>query len=290
MARPKGHGIRLSHYDFGATTVHAARLDQRFSYCCYVPEAYEEEGTSSHPLVVVVHGTERGMTTYRDRFADLAEETGAIILAPLFPAGITAPRELSSYKMIREGGVAYDVVLLDMVAEVEERYRIAPGGFCLYGFSGGGHFAHRFFYLHPERLRAVSIGAPGVVSLLDPGRPWWVGTGGFEAVFGKAIDLDAMRRVPVHMVIGAQDTETWEITLQTGHGWWMENANMAGANRQDRMAALRASFEAHGIAVEQDIVPGAGHSGGAVIAPVKAFFRRVLATGQNDAARRESGT
>ena len=143
MARPKGHGIRLSHYDFGATTVYAARDDKRFSYCCYVPEAYEEEGTPQHPLVFVVHGTERGMTTYRDRFTDLAEETGAIILAPLFPAGMTAPGELSSYKMIREGGIAYDTVLLGMVAEVEERYRIADGGFCLYGFSGGGHFAHR---------------------------------------------------------------------------------------------------------------------------------------------------
>lgn len=290
MARSTGHGIRLSHYDFGATTVYAARDDRRFSYCCYVPEAYEEEGTSRHPLVVVVHGTERGMTTYRDHFADLAEETGAIVLAPLFPAGMTVPGELSSYKMIREGGICYDTVLLGMVAEIEERYRIAGGGFCLYGFSGGGHFAHRFFYLHPERLRAVSIGAPGVVSLLDPERPWWVGVGGFEQVFGKALDLEAMRRVPVHMVIGGDDTQTWEITLEPGHGWWMEDANVAGANRQDRMAALKASFEAHGIAVEQDVVAGAAHSGGAVIGPVKDFFRRVLSDGQTETRQRKTPT
>ena len=285
MARPPGHGIRLSHYDFGATTVYAARMDQRFAYCCYVPEAYDEEAARTYPLLVVVHGTERGMTTYRDRFADLAEEVGCIVLAPLFPAGITGPKELSSYKLLRAGELHYDAVLLSMVEEVAERYRIAEGGFCLYGFSGGGHFAHRFYYLHPERLRAVSIGAPGVVTLLDFERDWWVGVRDFADIFGKAIDLEAMRRVPVHMAVGAEDTETWEITLEPGDAWWMEGANIAGANRQDRMASLRASLEAHRIAVRQDVVSGARHRGGEVLAPVKSFLREVLAPPSAAAAR-----
>ena len=32
--------------------------------------------------------------------------------------------------------------------------------FALFGYSGGGHFVHRFFMLHPQRLWALSIGAP----------------------------------------------------------------------------------------------------------------------------------
>src|SRR5690606_39266483 len=99
--------------------------------------------------------------------ADFARAHRVVVLAPLFPAGMTEPGELSSYKLIRHGGIDYDRVLLGMVAEVAARYRLAGERFYLHGFSGGGHFAHRFLYLHPERLAGVSIGAPGIVTLID---------------------------------------------------------------------------------------------------------------------------
>ncbi|WP_425450506.1 hypothetical protein, partial [Virgifigura deserti] len=150
MARPTQHGKRLSYYDFGRTTVYACQLDQRFSYCAYVPEDYDEEGSDRYPLAVIVHGTERGMQNYRDAFADFAEEHGVIVLAPLFPVGIVTPDDLSSYKLLRHEALHYDAVLLSMVAEVRERYRLAGERFLLYGFSGGGHFTHRFLYLHPD--------------------------------------------------------------------------------------------------------------------------------------------
>jgi len=277
MARPPGHGIRLSHYDFGRTTTYAARVDQRFHYCCYIPGDYEEEASKRYALAVIVHGTERGMAAYRDRFADFAEANDCIILAPLFPVGITRPYELNSYKMLRADDLHYDAILLSMVEEVASRYRLEEERFLLYGFSGGGHFSHRFFYLHPERLRGVSIGAPGVVTLYDEGHDFWVGLRDFEARFGKALQPEVMREVPVQMVIGAEDTATWEITITPKDAWWMEGADLAGANRQDRMASLKASFEAHGIPVRQDVVPGAGHDGSAVLEPVKAFFTKVLA-------------
>ena len=277
MTRPQGHGRRLTYYDFGQTTVFAARLDQRFSYCCYVPADYDEDGAKRYRLAVIVHGTERGMQYYRDAFIDFAETNGCIVLAPLFPVGITAPGELSSYKLLRHGDLHYDAVLLSMVDELAEKYRLADGRFLLYGFSGGGHFTHRFLYLHPERLLAASIGAPGVVTLLDRGHDFWVGVRDWPQRFGKAIDLDAVRQVPVQMLIGGADTETWEITITPGDDWWMPGADLAGANRQHRMQALKASFERHGIAVRHDVVPGIGHDDREMLGQVKEFFAKVLA-------------
>lgn len=276
MRKVGGHGQKLSYYDFGHTTVYASRFDQRFPYCAYVPDDYEEDGDKTYPLAVIVHGTERGMLAYRDAFADFAEDNGVIVLCPLFPANICFPGDLSSYKMLRAGNLHYDAVMLDMIEEIRERYRIAGDRVMMYGFSGGGHFTHRFLYLHPERLMAASIGAPGVVTLLDFDHDFWVGVRDFEAVFGKKIDLDAARKVPVQMVIGGDDHETWEITITPEDALWMPGADLAGADRNDRLRSLKKSFEQHGIGVRLDVVPGVAHNDRKLIAHVKEFFTETL--------------
>jgi pimeloyl-ACP methyl ester carboxylesterase len=168
-------------------------------------------------------------------------------------------------------------VLLAMIDEVAATYRLRPDRFLLFGFSGGGHFAHRFAYLHPQRLLAVAVGAPGSVTLLRDDRDYWVGTRNVEQVFGRPVDLGALRRVPVLLVIGGEDTETWEITIPRDSPNWMPGASDAGANRLERMASLRASLEAHDVDVQQVIVPGVGHEAARVLEPVKAFFSTALA-------------
>ncbi len=271
-----GHGKRISYYGFGRTALYASQYDQRFSYCLYVPESYDEDDDAIYPLAVIVHGTNRTAQEYRDRFVDFAERAQCVILAPLFPCGIDEPGELNNYKFIEYHGVRFDHVLLAMIDEIAAIYRLRADRFLMHGFSGGGHFAHRFFYLHPRRLLAVSIGAPGMVTLLDEDHDWWVGVRDLDQRFGIAPDIPSMREVPVQMVIGGDDTETWEITITPEHRLWMPAADLAGANRQDRMAALRQSFEQHGIDVRQDTVPGVAHSGYALLEPVKAFFSDVL--------------
>lgn len=272
-----GHGKAISYYGFGRTSLFACQYDQRFSYCLYVPESFAEESDQTYPLAVIVHGTNRPAMEYRDAFADFGEREQCVVLAPLFPCGIIEPGELNNYKYIEYHGIRFDHVLLAMIDEVTPIYRLHSERFLLHGFSGGGHFAHRFFYLHPQRLMGVSIGAPGVVTLLDEEHDWWVGVRDLEARFGVRLDIPAMRDVAVQMVIGGDDTETWEITIEPHHARWMPGADLMGRNRLDRMTALRASFERQGIAVRQDTVPGVGHKGFAVLEPVKAFFVETLA-------------
>jgi pimeloyl-ACP methyl ester carboxylesterase len=274
--RREGHGIKLSFYDFGATPFIASQMDQRFSYCLYVPEDYDETGDRQYDLLVIVHGTGRTAAQYRDRFAGFAEANGCIVMAPLFPVGIIEPGELANYKRIEFHGIRYDLILLSMVEEVTAKYRVRAGGFMMYGYSGGGQFCQRFFMLHPKRLSAVSIGAPGVVTLLNPDYDWWVGVRDVEARFGVKIDLEAMRAVTVQTLVGSADDATWEISIPRDSTLWMEGAELQGANRLDRIDALARSFETQGIRVRRDIVPGVAHSPFEMVGPAEDFFTAVV--------------
>ncbi|MBB6466704.1 pimeloyl-ACP methyl ester carboxylesterase [Aminobacter lissarensis] len=272
----QGHGIKLSYYDFGATPFFACQMDQRFSYCLHVPEGYSETDAKIYNLAVIVHGTGRTATWYRDRFADFADNNDCIILAPLFPVGIIEPGELSNYKRIDFHGIRYDHILLSMVDEVCAKYRVRDDGFLMYGYSGGGQFCQRFFMLHPQRLRAVSIGAPGVVTLLNADYDWWVGVRDIEQRFGHRINLEAMRRVEVQTVIGSEDTQTWEITIPRDSKLWMDGAELQGENRLDRIEALAGSFEAGGIRVRRNVVSGIAHSPFDMAGPAEEFFTTVI--------------
>lgn len=268
---------KLNFYDFQATTLYACREDQRFSYCAYVPKGYQEEGTKVYKLIVLIHGTERSAQGYRDAFINFAELTDTIVLAPLFPAGIVDEGELDSYKFIQHYDIRFDHILLSMISEMEEKYRVDINNFILHGFSGGGHFVHRFLYLYPERLMGVSIGAPGMITYIDSTRPWHVGTSNFKEIFGKALNLNEIRKVPVHMVVGAEDVDTWEINVKDGP-LWMEGVDRFGTTRIDRLRGLQTNFLDEGIDVTFDIVPGVGHEGFKLLDPVKTFFYRLLKT------------
>ncbi|WP_377271606.1 alpha/beta hydrolase [Peterkaempfera sp. SMS 1(5)a] len=261
-------------YLTGRTTLFAARCDQRFSYCLHVPAGHGRDAEPL-PLVVIQHGTGRTAVEYRDAFSEFAERHRCIVLAPLFPAGLLDSEDLHNFKFIEYRGIRFDQVLLEIVAEVGERFNARTDRFLLQGFSGGGQFAHRFFYLHPDRLAGVSIGAPGRITRLDPSLPWWLGTEDFAERFGRAPELAAMREVAVQMAVGEADTETWEIN-NPGDSNWMDGADAAGLTRIDRLRTLRADFERHGIAVRFDLVPEVPHDGMGVLPVVKDFFAGLL--------------
>ncbi|MQA02835.1 MAG: alpha/beta hydrolase [Streptosporangiales bacterium] len=254
----------------------ASRTDQRFSYCLYVPH-HRDGDPQRYPLIVIQHGTGRTAGQYRDAMADFCEAHRCVVLAPLFPAGIVDPDDLHNFKFIAYRDIRFDLVLLDMVDQVADRFPVDAGRFLLHGFSGGGQFTHRFLYLHPHRLAAASIGAPGRITELDDGKPWWLGTHGFADRFGAPPDLDAIRQVPVQLVVGAEDVETWEINNPSDTNW-MDGVEQTGSTRIERLQTLRRNYEGHGIAVRFDLVDGVAHEGTLVLPTVSAFFADVLAT------------
>ncbi len=267
--------LPLSSYDRGFAVHSASMADPRFSYSLYVPDS-ALEADSKPTLIVSVHGTGRDFVPTLHALAPFARRHNCVVLCPLFPAGVRGDRNLHGYKYLLEGDIRYDRVLLDMIDEVAGRYGANFSRFALCGFSGGGHFVHRFLLLHPQLLLACSIGAPGSVTLIDDRRQWWVGTGDIESTFAVKLDLDALRRVPVHMAVGSEDTDTAEITHQPGGRYWMAGANDAGKTRPERLAALKNSFQAQGIDCSLTVMAGAGHDGARYDAEAEAFFSRVL--------------
>ena len=257
----------------GATPFWSCQADPRFSYCLYVPSQADE--ATRLPLFVCIHGSYRVAESYRDHLWRFAEELGCILLCPLFPCGADGANDTESYKFVYWPSIRYDEVLLAMIGEVERQVPIDASRFVLFGYSGGGQFAHRFFYGHSDRLLGLSIGAPGVVTLLDHSRPWWVGTEGLDSIVGP-VDLASMRKVPVQMVVGDADLDPIEIVSRPSSPHRMEGVDDSGRDRIARLAALEDNFRRNGVAVEKVLVPGVGHDGFAVLEPVKDFVRRVL--------------
>jgi len=261
--------MSLSLYDFGRTTVFSCQAEPRCCYALYVPSGYRSNISG---IVVVLHGSHRDFIRYRDEMMTFAEREDILVVAPLFPAGLIDAEDKGNYRFVFYKGMRFDLILLAMVDEVRNKYGIQNPTFHLHGFSGGGHFAHRFYYLHPHRLESVSIGAPGWVTLLDFGVDWWVGVRNFETIFGSRIDLDGMRDVPVQMVVGADDVDDNELTLQPGHPMWRPELEGVGNNRVERLKRLQGSFESHGISVRFDLIPGAAHDGWAFLPAVQEFI------------------
>jgi pimeloyl-ACP methyl ester carboxylesterase len=269
---------QLLYYEKGSTSQFACATDQRFSFCLHVPLSYDESATDRWPLIVLIHGTERGSQKYRDLFAAFADQQRAIVLSPLFPCGIEQPLDLENYKFIAYRGIRFDEVLLSMIEQISARYRLDADRFLIHGFSGGGHFVHRFLYLHPRRLLAASIGAPGMVTLLDSSLPWWIGTADLEQRFGIPLEVSAIREVAIQMAVGDADVETWEITVPPHSPLFMPGVNEAGRTRIERLRTLAASFERQGIDVRFDLVPGVKHEGWhpEFLKTVQSFFASVL--------------
>jgi len=251
-------------------------------YTLYVPRNYDENSNKEYWLVVLIHGTERDAAGYRSRYARFADEHDAIVLAPLFAANTQDSNDLENYKLIDYKGTRYDLVLLSMVDEIAAKYRLRDSRFLMFGFSGGGHFAHRFFYLHPHRLLGVSIGAPGVTTLLDDQSDWWVGVRDVLPRFGIKLNVPAMRRVPVQMAVGSEDTAVYPGAIPKSSPYWMgegvkgANFNAAGETRVERMHVLKKNFETAGISVRLDIVPGAAHESEKLDGQVQDFFAKIL--------------
>ena len=110
--------------------------------------------------------------------------------------------------MLSCDGVRYDQILLSMIGDMEKRYPgVRTDKFYMFGHSGGGQFANRFLCVHPERLKAVSIGAPGRPTFLNPQEDYFWGVRDFKNYFDKDMDLEMIRRVPVQITVGEFDTK-----------------------------------------------------------------------------------
>lgn len=256
-----------------------ARFDPRFGYALAVAEP---PARARRPgLVVTVHNSVRWYDRNLEAFRDFGQRHGLVVLAPLFPPGLFGDDNADGYKALVEHGLRYDEVLHAMVREVGAATGCEVERFFLHGYSGGGQFAHRYLLLHPQRVRAAAIGAPGAVTLLDDALPWWGGVADVPEHFGRPLDLATLREVPIQLTVGSDDTDTAGLREQPPSRWWASDEERRGANRITRLQALQRSLLAAGARPAFELMPGVSHGegDGPSIALAQGLFAEVLAQG-----------
>ena len=123
---------------------------------------------------------------FRDHFQDFGEARNTLVLCPLFPVGVSGDGNADGYKYLSEPGIRYDEVLLDMVAEVKERWGrlvrpVRPVRLL------GRRAVRQSLPAAPAAVAVGgSLGAPGSVTLVDDRRDWWVGVRDLHERFGSA--------------------------------------------------------------------------------------------------------
>jgi poly(3-hydroxybutyrate) depolymerase len=227
-------------------------------YFLYVPPSYD--GRRTLRLLVSMHGAHRTALAYAQRFITFADEHDFVVLAPIFPDG-------EAYQTLGvKGTYRADLALLGLVDEVAEQYRVETDEFDLFGFSGGGQFAHRFLYVHPERLRSVAIGAPGTVTVPSDRYKWPDGTADLKQVAGVSLDLSAIRTPRIMLVVGDQDVGSDELNES-------QVADRLGYTRLERARTLHTAWDAAGIPHAYLEVAGVGHQlDHRILAPVQRFI------------------
>lgn len=225
--------------------------DPRFPYWVHVPDSYYEEEDPHYSLMVIIHGTGCAVENYLHCARQWADEHHVALLAPLFPSGAVVRDDFNAYKLLRSDGIQYDRILLAMIEDMTKRYDgIDAEKFFLFGHSGGGQFVNRFLFLHPQRLKACMIGAPGRPTFLNFEEDFFWGVQNFREVFDKELDLEAVREVPVLIAVGELDDK-------------FIGESPYGTNRVARMMSLQRNLLQNGVkTVQLVIIPGIEHADG----------------------------
>ena len=285
----------------------ALASDPRVSYGLYVPPTHynpdpaktttSDVTTKKLPLLVNVHSTKRDVSALYRELAYFAEETPCAVLAPLFPAGIDGPNDIDSYKTLKSRTLRSDLALLSILDEVAQRWPgIETRRVFMMGYSGGGQFVHRFLYLYPERLAAISIGAPGRSTFLDEQQAWPRGVADVRSIFGRDIERELIKKVNIQLLVGGADTgvhggkEFWEWLQQvrkslshnedgaSGSGNTHNGLPAMEKGRLEGVKQLHQSWEQDGIEAQFDIIEGVAHEGDKVRGLVLAYLQPRIQT------------
>ena len=125
-------------------------------YLLYVPESIDR----NLPVLVTVHGISCNAEEHIDAFSAYAENFGFIVVAPVFSAGDFRGYQRLGYSK-RNPGQRSDLALHAIMDDVAVNTGCDTRRFLLFGYSGGGQFAHRFAMAYPDRVIAAALGAPG---------------------------------------------------------------------------------------------------------------------------------
>ena len=166
-------------------------------YFVYVPQNWVKER-----ILFTIHGISRNAEEHVQRFSNQAEKYGSAIIAPLFTKNNFAKyQQLGTTAKQERADMAFDQVRQD----VYEWLEIGPTPMCMFGFSGGGQFLHRYALFYPKRVARMVLTAPGWYTFPDPERRYPFGIKSTKDWPGLKFDLDRFLRIPTLLMVGEDD-------------------------------------------------------------------------------------
>jgi pimeloyl-ACP methyl ester carboxylesterase len=235
--------------------VHARHVtgDAALRYFLYVPHNINTQACQ----FVSVHGVSRNAMEHAERFAQLAEQYGAILVAPFF-----SKRHFSDYQRLgREGnGRRADHALQQITREVESLTGVSSNKIALFGFSGGGQFAHRYTMAWPEHVHKVIIGAAGWYTHPETSSKFPYGIAPTPKLNGVVFDVKKFLHVPACVLVGQ-----WDIKHDPGLNQSTRIQRQQGSTRLERgrrwVDAMNQAAIAHGMetAYAFSLLPGVNH-------------------------------
>lgn len=245
-----------SLYDLtpGEVQLRSVDDDPRQRYFLYVPR----ETTAPLRTFVAVHGISRNAREHARRFSRYAESYGVVLVAPLFPRN-----RYADYQRIgREGrGQRADHALNRILREVGRLTGADTERFYLFGFSGGGQFAHRYAMAYPERVARMALGSAGWYTFPDTGRSYPAGIRASEALPGARFRPDRFLRIPAFVLVGEKDT-TRDPQLKKSRRIDQQQGTTRVERGRRWVDAMRQAARAHGLQTHYDfkLVQDTGHS------------------------------
>jgi len=150
-----------------------------------------------------------------------AEDLGTPFLVPTFPRTLadnvayTHQLDRNTILLKTPGLERLDLQLIAMIRDAQAR--LASRGInvdskvFMAGFSASGAFTSRFVMLHPDIIKAASIGSPGwgpmvpVASWNGKTLPYPEGIADLEQLVGSKFDLQSFQKVPLQIYVGDED-------------------------------------------------------------------------------------
>jgi poly(3-hydroxybutyrate) depolymerase/Tfp pilus assembly protein PilF len=175
------------------------------TYYIYTPKSLQPD--KKVPLIVLLHGSNHVGLSLAEKWDDLAEKEGLIIVAP--------DSADSAHWSVPNDGPAY---LHELVESIKAKYPIDAKRVYLFGHSGGAVFALLMSLYESEYFAATAIHA----GALDPEAP-------------QLFDL-AKRKTPIHIQVGTADEYfPLKVVRQTrdllnSHGFSTQLVEIAGHN------------------------------------------------------------
>ena len=222
----------------------------------------------------------------------IADELGVVLLVPAFirPADwtiYTHALDRDSLTTNRIDLIRIDLQLIAMIdharAELAKDDIQTDEKILIQGFSASGMFANRFTILHPDRVKAASIGSPGgwpiapVASFNGQQLPYPAGIADIESLTGIPFDSVAYNAIPQLIYMGSVDDND---SLDFNDGWDEADAQQVdrlfGADPLSRWDDAESIYLESGANVQFLLIDGIGHDRKELQSYSTDFFKKVL--------------